>query len=83
MAKYTMELRELISTFVEDEVKSWFEQYELSDYLTPEDIAVINQRGLCGEPQVQRHHRRPRGARLPRTRPYHGTDGGSTIQGGT
>lgn len=40
-----MELRELISTFGEDEVKSWFSQYELSDYLTPEEIAVVNERG--------------------------------------
>lgn len=40
-----MELREIISTFGEDEVKSWFSQYELSDYLTPEEIAVINERG--------------------------------------
>lgn len=46
MAKYTMELRELISTFGEEEVKSWFEQYELSDYLTPEEIAVITRRGV-------------------------------------
>lgn len=45
MAKYTMELREIIFTFGEDEVKSWFSQYELSDYLTPEEIAVINERG--------------------------------------
>lgn len=40
-----MELREIISTFGEDEVKSWFSQYELSDYLIPEEIAVINERG--------------------------------------
>ena len=40
-----MELREIIFTFGEDEVKSWFSQYELSDYLTPEEIAVINERG--------------------------------------
>ena len=40
-----MEVRELISTFGRDEVKSWFEQYELSDFLTPEEIAVINERG--------------------------------------
>ena len=40
-----MELRELISTFGEDEVKSWFSQYELSDYLTAEEIAVIDERG--------------------------------------
>lgn len=45
MAKYTMEIRELISTFGEDEVKSWFMDYELSDYLTPEEVNVINERG--------------------------------------
>lgn len=45
MAKYTMELREIISTFGEDEVKKWFMDYELSDFLTAEEIAVINQRG--------------------------------------
>ena len=45
MAKYTMELREIISTFGEEEVKRWFSQYELSDFLTPEEIAVVNERG--------------------------------------
>ena len=45
MAKYTMEIRELVSTFGEEEVKSWFTQWELSDFLTAEEIAVINERG--------------------------------------
>lgn len=40
-----MELREIISTFGADEVKSWFSEYELSDYLTPEEVAVIEERG--------------------------------------
>lgn len=52
MSKYTMELRELISTFGEDEVKSWFEQYELSDYLTPEEIAVIEERGVWSKAKL-------------------------------
>ena len=52
MSKYTMELRELISTFGEDEVKSWFEQYELSDYLTPEEIAVIEERGVWSKEKL-------------------------------
>lgn len=46
MAKYTYELREVISTFGRDEVKSWFEQYELSDFLSPEEIAVINEKNV-------------------------------------
>jgi len=45
MAKYTMELRELISTFGKDEVKGWFSDYELSEFLTPEEIQVIEDRG--------------------------------------
>lgn len=45
MAKYTMEMRELVSTFGRDEVKSWFMDYELSDYLTQDEIKVIEERG--------------------------------------
>lgn len=45
MAKFTMELREIISTFGEEEVKSWFSQYSLDDYLTSNEIALINERG--------------------------------------
>ena len=45
MAKYTMELRELISTFGKDEVKGWFSDYELSEFLTPDEIRVIEDRG--------------------------------------
>lgn len=52
MAKYTMELRELVSTFGEDEVKSWFEDYNLSDYLTPEEIAVIDEKGIWSKDQL-------------------------------
>lgn len=40
-----MELRELISTFGKDEVKGWFSDYELSEFLTPEEIKVIQDRG--------------------------------------
>ena len=45
MAKFTYEIRELISTFGEDEVKGWFKQYELSDFLTEDEIKVIEERG--------------------------------------
>lgn len=53
MAKYTLELRELYTPirfnpplFTESEVKSWFSSYNLTDYLTNEEIAVINERGV-------------------------------------
>lgn len=52
MSKYTMEIRELTSTFGEDEVKSWFMQYELSDYLTPEEIAVITEKGVWSKERL-------------------------------
>lgn len=48
-----MELRELISTFGEEEVKSWFSQYELSDYLTEEQIDVINEKGVWSKEQLE------------------------------
>lgn len=52
MAKYTFDIRELISTFGEDEVKSWFMDYELSDYLDDEEIKVINERGIWSKEQL-------------------------------
>ena len=45
MAKYSIQLRNLIELVGEETVKSWFSDYELSDYLTAEEIAVINERG--------------------------------------
>lgn len=52
MARYTMEIRELISTFGEDEVESWFKDYNLEDYLTPDEIAIINERGVWSKDQL-------------------------------
>lgn len=45
MAKFSIELRALIETFGRDEIKSWFTDYRLEDYLTADEIAVINERG--------------------------------------
>ena len=52
MSKYTYELREVISTFGRDEVKKWFSDYELSDYLTPEEIQVIEDKGVWSKDQL-------------------------------
>lgn len=52
MSKYTYELREVISTFGRDEVKGWFSDYELSDYLTPEEIQVIEEKGVWSKDQL-------------------------------
>ena len=47
-----MEVRELISTFGEDEVKGWFMNYELSDFLTDEEIQVITERGTWSKEKL-------------------------------
>lgn len=52
MSKYTMELREIVSTFGREDVKGWFKDYELSDFLTAEEIEVINQRGTWNKDQL-------------------------------
>lgn len=52
MSKYTYELREVISTFGKDEVKKWFSDYNLSDYLTPEEIQVIEDKGVWNKDQL-------------------------------
>ena len=52
MSKYTYELREVISTFGRDEVKRWFSDYELSDYLTPEEIQVIEDKGVWSKDKL-------------------------------
>lgn len=52
MARYTFELRELVDTFGREEIKSWFEDYELSDYLTPEEIAVIEAKGIWSKDKL-------------------------------
>lgn len=52
MARYTIELRNVIQMFGEDDVKSWFMNYELSDYLTDEEIAVITARGTWSKERL-------------------------------
>lgn len=52
MARYTIELRHVISMFGENTVRGWFEDYELSDYLTDEEIAVITARGTWSKQKL-------------------------------
>ena len=53
MSKYTVELRELFepirftpALFTRSEVEGWFKDYDLDDYLTEEQQAVITNNGL-------------------------------------
>lgn len=52
MAKYTIELREIISTFGREEVKNWFKDYDLNEYLTPDEIKVINDRNTWSKDKL-------------------------------
>lgn len=47
MSKYTTNFKTLLdmSIFSKNDLISWFTDYELSDYLTAEEINVINERG--------------------------------------
>lgn len=45
MSRYTTELRIIVQNTSIDEVEGWFKDYELSDYLTAQEIAIINDRG--------------------------------------
>lgn len=46
MSKYTIELRNIIMIYGEETVKGWFMDYELEDYLTEDQIEVIETAGL-------------------------------------
>ena len=52
MATYSIELRELVETFGKDEVIKCFCDYELSDYLTSDEIATINERGTWSKQKL-------------------------------
>ena len=61
MAKYTFELRELFTPikfnppiYSREDVESFFTDYELEDYLTPEQINVINEHGVWNKQKLAR-----------------------------
>lgn len=61
MAKYTFELRELFEPikfnpplYSRSEVEGWFKDYELSDYLTTEQIEVITDTGVWSKDRLAR-----------------------------
>lgn len=59
MSKYTMELRELFTTakfnpplYTRGQVEGWFKDYELTDYLTQDQIDVINEAGTWSKDRL-------------------------------
>ena len=61
MSKYSIELRKIFEPitynpplFTRTEVESWFKDYELTDYLTTEQINVINEAGIWNKDKLAR-----------------------------
>lgn len=54
MSKYTITFQELVEGgyYTEDEIKNTFKSYNLEDYLTSDEIAVINQRGTWNKEKL-------------------------------
>lgn len=52
MAKYTMELRRVCDIFTRPSVESWFTDYELSDYLLPNQIETITQANIWSKDKL-------------------------------
>lgn len=52
MAKYTIELRNMIPLFGRETVEGWFKDYSLSDFLTAEEIQVIEDRGTWSQSKL-------------------------------
>lgn len=52
MSKYTIEIRSLCDMYTRATVESWFKDYELSDYLTSDEIQVITERGTWSKDKL-------------------------------
>lgn len=54
MSRYTVELRDVVENTSREEVESFFTDYDLEDYLTPQEIAVIEERGTWSKEKLAR-----------------------------
>lgn len=54
MGNYTMQLRTVCDLFTREEVENWFKNYELSDYLLPSQIQIINHAGIWNKDKLAR-----------------------------
>ena len=52
MSKYTFELRRLFDFYTRQTVEGWFKDYELTDYLTQDEIDVITSRGTWSKDKL-------------------------------
>ena len=54
MARYTVQLRKIIETVGEDQVLKWFQDYDLTNYLTFEEIKIITDAGTWSPARLAR-----------------------------
>lgn len=52
MSKYTIEIRKLCNIYSREEIENWFKDYEISDYLTSEEVKVIEERGTWNKDKL-------------------------------
>ena len=52
MAKYTIELRKVCDFYTREEVEKWFKSYELTDFLTPEQIEIITNANIWNKDKL-------------------------------
>lgn len=52
MAQFTIQLREIESVEGRENLRSWFTDYDLHDYLTDDQIALIEQRGVWSKEKL-------------------------------
>ena len=52
MSRYTVELRDIVENTSREEVEAFFTDYKLEDYLTPQEIAVIEERGTWSKERL-------------------------------
>ena len=52
MSKYTVELRDIVENTSREEVEAFFTDYNLEDYLTDQEIAIINERGTWSKEKL-------------------------------
>ncbi len=52
MASYTMQLRKVINLYTRDEVEQWFKDYNLNDYLLPDQIETIENSNLFNKDKL-------------------------------
>lgn len=52
MSRYTVELRDIVENTSREEVEAFFTDYRLEDYLTEQEIAVINERGTWSKERL-------------------------------